>query len=302
MKAIHFLVCCLLIAGCTSTSKKEVLNSRIELHEAFPSKYVDARDVNVFLPHQYFEADTPPFRVLYMHDGQNVFTPETAYGGVAWEADSALQAMMDSGSIHPTIIVAISNNGMKRYAEYCPEKPFLDLDASVQDSVSAEYNLNKMLADEYLLFITKELKPFIDSNYRTCTDPTHTFMMGSSMGGLISCYALLEYPDVFGGAACVSTHWPFSHSPGPHPFPEVMEMYLAQSITRLDSTHRLYFDHGTVTLDSIYPPYQKRIDSIIAASDWSGENWSQQFIGAEHNEASWKARISTPLSFLLKNL
>ncbi|NQV52909.1 MAG: alpha/beta hydrolase [Flavobacteriales bacterium] len=301
MKALCYLTCCLLLAGCTSTPKEEVLVSRIETHEAFASEYVDARNVSVFLPRQYFEADAPPFRVLYMHDGQNVFTPETAYGGVAWEADSALQAMMDSGSIPPSIIVAISNNGMKRYAEYCPEKPFLALDSSVQDSVSAEYNLEKKLADEYLLFITKELKPFIDSNYKTYTDPGHTFMMGSSMGGLISCYALLEYPDVFGGAACLSTHWPFSHSPGPHPFPEVMEDYVAQTISRLDSTHRLYFDYGTVTLDSLYPPYQQRVDSIIDASDWNGDHLSLQFIGAEHNENSWKARIGTPLSFLLKN-
>lgn len=64
------------------------------------------------------------------------------------------------------------------------------------------------ISDHYLEFLVAELKPFIDSQYRTLPGQPHTFIMGSSMGGLISLYATLEYPHIFAGAGCLSTHWP----------------------------------------------------------------------------------------------
>ncbi|MFX8129754.1 alpha/beta hydrolase-fold protein, partial [Acinetobacter baumannii] len=67
-----------------------------------------------------------------------------------------------------------------------------------------------LFGDAYLRFLTDELKPRIDHDYRTLSDRDHTVVVGSSMGGLISCYALAERPDVFGRAGCVSTHWPLT--------------------------------------------------------------------------------------------
>ncbi|MEQ9186294.1 MAG: alpha/beta hydrolase-fold protein [Cryomorphaceae bacterium] len=293
------LSCCILLLACDSAPSSKIFSSRIDVYAGFQSEFVEARNVEVFLPRQYFESDSTHFRVLYMHDGQNVFNPETSYGGVAWEADSALQAMIDANTIYPTIVVAIWNNGMQRYAEYCPEKPFATLDPLVKAELTTEYGLDELLADDYLRFVTEEVKPFIDSNYRTFREASGTFIMGASMGGLISCYALLEHPEVFGGAACLSTHWPMSHSTGHHPFPSAMETFIASRIHVLDSTHRLYFDHGTAALDSLYPVYQKSIDDCINAAEWTGQYMSLSFVGAAHNEASWKARIATPLSFLL---
>jgi enterochelin esterase-like enzyme len=268
----------------------------------FASHHVDARNIEVFLPRQYFELPRQRFNVLYIHDGQNVFDPGTAYGGVAWELDSAVQAMLDANQIRPTIVVAIWNNGMKRYNEYCPEKPFMQLSPTVRDSIDDEYRLEgNMLADEYLRFLVDEVKPFIDQHYRTESTVDHTFIMGSSMGGLISAYALLEYPEIFGGAACLSTHWPFSHQKGPHPFANVMIDYVVERYATIKDKHLLYFDLGTNTLDSLYPEHQARLDSVILSKYGEQPNYvSKRFDGHAHNEASWKARIDVPLSFLLQ--
>jgi predicted alpha/beta superfamily hydrolase len=112
------------------------------------------------------------------------------------------------------------------------------------------------------------------------------------MGGLISLYAVMEYPEIFGGAACISTHWPavdgifIEYLPGKLPNP---------------TSHKLYFDHGTINLDSLYQPLQERVDMIVAAHGFTrGQNWlSLQFEGADHNEASWRDRLHEPLLFLL---
>lgn len=278
----------------------QTFQSSIEYYPKFQSQRIAQRNVEVFLPRQYFEEPEQKFDVLYMHDGQNVFNASTAYGGVAWEVDSILQELLDNEQVRPTIVVAVWNTE-KRYLEYCPEGVFLSMDSLVQDSIRAAYKLNdELLADEYLQFLTSELKPFIDSTYRVNQSPAHTFVMGSSMGGLISCYALLEYPEIFGGAACVSTHWPLSHAAGYHPFAAQMVKYVQHEIHLLSDQQKLYFDYGTETLDSLYEPYQLLIDSVILASDFNTDNYkSLKFEGAAHDEASWQNRLNIPLTFLL---
>jgi len=118
--------------------------------------------------------------------------------------------------------------------------------------------------------------------------------MGSSMGGLISAYALCEYPDVFGRAGCVSTHWPAGDG--------CVVDYLGQHLPR-PGTHRLYFDYGTATLDATYEPFQQRADAVLKAAGYTaGRDWiTRKFPGAEHSEKSWRERVDQPLSFLLGN-
>ena len=116
--------------------------------------------------------------------------------------------------------------------------------------------------------------------------------MGSSMGGLISLYALTEYPAVFGGAACLSTHWPAGGG--------VMIDYLRSALPD-PAGHRIYFDHGTATLDSLYPPFQRRADAVMRAAGYvEGRDWvTRVFAGAEHSERAWRVRVEQPLIFLL---
>lgn len=143
------------------------------------------RKVWIYLPESY-GTSKKKYPVLYMHDGQNVFDEATsAYG--EWGVDEALDSL---GKQHKEIIVvAIDNGADKRLNEYSP----YDME-----------KYGKGEGDQYVDFLAKTLKPYIDKHYRTKKDEKNTFVAGSSMGGLISFYAILKYPKVFGGAGVFS--------------------------------------------------------------------------------------------------
>lgn len=261
-------------------------------HEAFASREVAARNVDVWLPPGYDPAGSERYPVVYMHDGQNLFDPAISYGGVDWAIDEILTGLIATGEVRPAIVVGIWNSGMARYAEYMPRKAvpsgrveFLE----GQPGLTAE----QLASDRYLRFIVAELKPFIDRQYRTLPGRADTFVMGSSMGGLISAYAVSEYPDIFGGAACVSTHWPAGRG-------QVAD-YLAAHLPQ-PGAHRLYFDFGTATLDAGYEPYQRRLDAALRERGYTaGKDWvTLKFEGAEHSEKAWRLRAGLPLEFLLR--
>jgi enterochelin esterase-like enzyme len=141
--------------------------------------------------------------------------------------------------------------------------------------------------------------PFIEKNYAVRKGPEHTFIAGSSMGGLISLYAICEYPRVFGGAACLSTHWPGIFTMENNPVPDALLDYL-RSYLPAPGKHKLYFDHGTTTLDTLYPPLQKKADEVLKNKGFTSSNWvTMEFPGEDHSETAWGKRLSLPLIFLL---
>ena len=117
--------------------------------------------------------------------------------------------------------------------------------------------------------------------------------MGSSMGGLISAYAVMEFPHVFGGAGCVSTHWPIAGG--------IVEDYVATHVPA-PGRHRFYFDYGTEAIDAQYEPHQQRVDAAMRARGYRPgvDMVSHRYLGAAHNEAAWRDRIEVPLVFLLR--
>jgi predicted alpha/beta superfamily hydrolase len=141
-----------------------------------------------------------------MHDGQNVFNPATSTHKIPWGVDEVLTSLIAAHKVRETIVVAAWCNPLKRANEYMPAKA-LDTPRGKKLKAQGEKSFGPLLSDEYLKFLVAELKPFVDTSYRTLPGQPDTFIMGSSMGGLISLYALCEYPRVFGGAGCVSTHW-----------------------------------------------------------------------------------------------
>jgi enterochelin esterase-like enzyme len=154
-------------------------------------------------------------------------------------------------------------------------------------------------SDKYLKFIVTELKPYIDNHYSTQRTQESTFIAGSSMGGLISLYAICEYPDVFGGAACLSTHWTVVYTDKDNPIPSAILSYLEKNLP-VPSNHRVYFDYGTETLDSLYEQYQRQVNLIMKARGYSAQNWETLKIqGADHSEKAWRKRLDVPLVFLL---
>ncbi len=262
----------------------------VKRHDNFRSRIVDSRHVDVWLPPAYEEQQSVRYPVVYMHDGQNLFDPQTSYGGVDWGIDETMTRLIAEKKIRPAIVVGIWNTP-KRTAEYMPQKavtfsntePIKNMPGMSQDQI---------ISDNYLKFLALELKPFIDKTYRTQPEAAHTFIMGSSMGGLISAYAMSEYPNVFGGAGCVSTHWPA----GDGIVIEYLKTHLPDA-----KTHKFYFDYGTATLDAGYEPYQLKMDEVMRNAGYrEGKNWmSRKFAGEEHSETSWRKRVDIPLAFFL---
>jgi len=272
----------------------------------FRSKHTDLRRVVVWLPSTY-RPGGPRHAVLYMHDGQNLFDRKTAGYGMEWEIDETLDRLIREKKVRPTIVVGIWNTP-KRLREYVPSKAFAHLPPKYMEQVRGLYG-GDPLSDGYLKFIVEELKPTIDKRFRVKTDRANTAIMGSSMGALISLYAIDEYPQVFGSAGMVSTHWPLllpadgGKAISDEEYAAVsgaFERYLVPALPDPRS-HRLYFDHGTETLDAVYARYQKRVDAVVAKRGYRlGANWnSRNFPGQAHNEKSWASRVEIPLRFLL---
>src|SRR5947208_5976384 len=151
------------------------------------SRYADPRRVVVWLPPGY-SAHGTKYAVLYMHDGQNLFDKATAGYGMEWEIDEHLAQLIADKKVRPTIVVGIWNTP-KRLQEYVPSKAFNGLPAEYRDKVRALYG-GDPLSDGYLKFIVRELKSAIDRKFNVKTDRENTFIMGSSMGALVSLYAI----------------------------------------------------------------------------------------------------------------
>ncbi len=276
----------LIWVACMNHEKASPLH--IDHYVNFKSDYVASRNIEVMLPPGYIKEETKQYDVIYMHDGQNIFDAKTSYAGVAWQVDKAIVKLLEKAEIRPAIIVAIWNSPL-RMNEYMPAQPL----SLVREKADREGWDGELLSDNYLKFIVKELKPFIDSTYNASTKREHTFIMGSSMGALISLYALAEYPEVFGGAACISTHWPALNG--------VFMDYVNSNLPE-PGNHKLYFDFGTETLDSLYEPYQLKVDNILTEKGYINEKHriTLKFEGADHSEESWQERVHIPLMFFLE--
>ncbi len=291
----------LFATACTPTpqkSRQQADAGTLIFHDAFTSKHFPTRDVLVWLPEGYTPEER--YAVLYMHDAQMLFDATTSWNKQTWNVDSVATATQRDGRCRPFIVVGIENHPKGRLVEYMPERmlDYLPADNSSLQKIGRE----QFIADDYLKFLVEELKPFIDSHYSTLTDRDNTVVMGSSMGGLISLYALAEYPEVFGGAGCLSTHSvvavdaPRTQAPT---WGKAFRDYLNDHLPAAEG-HRVYMDYGDQTLDAAYEPYQKAIDSLFAAKGWGEANFCTRFFaGHAHDERSWQSRLHIPFAWLL---
>lgn len=299
----RFLLCAAVafvaIACAPATQPQQQVDSgRLEVHAAFPSKHFPARDVLVWLPEGY--SPEQRYAVLYMHDAQMIFDARTSWNKQTWDVDGVAAALQRDGRCRPFLVVGIENHPTDRLTEYMPEKLLDYLPAN--DSLLQRVGRERFLADDYLKFLVEELKPFIDSRYATLTDAANTVVMGSSMGGLISLYALAEYPEVFGAAGCLSTHTPVAFDDVEREAPRWSAAFRAYLNDHLPDAgrHRVYMDYGDQTLDAAYAPFQRQVDSLFAAQGWNEEQVQTRFFaGHAHDENSWNARLDIPLTWLL---
>jgi enterochelin esterase-like enzyme/glycosidase len=267
-------------------------------HASVASEFVDPRHVDVYLPRGYHESGKR-YAVVYAHDGQNLFNPGMSFTGIDWGIDEAVESLLAAGAIDDVIVVGIWNTP-KRGREYQPQFVSDALPPDTRQLIN-EFIGGQPLSDDYLRFVVTELKPFIDANYSTRTGRDHTFLLGSSMGGLISMYGVQEYPEVFGGAACLSTHWPavFGEGEQAEAVTHMLDR-LAERMAPLHA-HRWYFDYGTTELDAVYEQYQLPVDARLRKLGYAeGKTWlTRKYDGAGHAERYWRERVHVPLSFLL---
>lgn len=266
----------------------------------FESRHVPARNVDIWLPPDYAQDSERKYPVIYMHDGQNLFDPALSFSGVDWGVDPALRGLIETGEIEAPIVVGIWNTD-NRLGEYMPEQSVQDPAARTEvdqyiNQFRSEFEFN-LASDAYLALVVEELKPWVDAEYRTRAGQADTHMIGSSMGALISLYAICRYPEVFCGAACLSTAWHFgqevhipwfgSHLPDP-------------------ATHKVYFDMGG--REDVWPKAnhtllkkQAEMDELVRAAGYcDGESLlTLVFPEGKHHETYWRARLDRPLKFLL---
>lgn len=259
------------------------------------SAFVAPRLVDVWLPEDYDASKR--YAVLYMHDGQAIFDGASCISHTGWHVDAAIDALRPR--LRDTIVVGVWNTGDTRAGEYFPQKALAQLRESTRSLFMRDRLLGQPKADDYLRFLVEELKPSIDQRYPTLQDAPNTFIMGSSMGGLISLYALCEYPEVFGAAACLSTHWIGDYESNAA-IPLALFTYLQECLPD-PATHRIYMDRGDATLDAQYPVHQSFADVLLHEKGYSGSNFqSLVFQGAAHTESDWALRLDRPLIFLLE--
>jgi predicted alpha/beta superfamily hydrolase len=244
------------------------------------------RSIYVLLPPSYARDPARRYPVIYMQDGQNLFDAALSYAG-EWQVDETIEALGPEG--YEAIVVGVANMEARRIDEYSPFK-----DARLQRGGRGDW---------YVAFLANTVKPLIDQAFRTMPDRAHTGVLGSSMGGLISLYALFSRPDVFGFAGALSPSLWFAQ--------EAIFPYVRQAAFR---PGRIYLDLGTheggAPRPARRPPHAytsrylagaRRMRALLIAKGYA-EGRMLRYLeeqDAPHSEAAWARRLPGALAFLL---
>ena len=253
--------------------KKSTANKNVRIIDTafFIPQLNRTRRVWVYLPPSYI-GSTKKYPVLYMHDGQNVFDDTTSFSG-EWGVDEAIDTL--GLTTKECIVVGIDNGGNRRLNEYCP------YDFALK-GIGANNNTNVGEGGKYVDFLVKTLKPFIDKRYRTLKDSKNTFTAGSSMGGLISMYALIKYPKVFGGAGVFS--------PAFWVAPKIFDDIKAKG-KKVNA--KIYFYAGDEEGETMVPMTIRAFNEMHRVS--KSKMCEVIRAGGKHNEPRW--RIEFPLFY-----
>jgi len=252
------------------------LKSRLHKHTRFASQLIDEKhDFIVYVP-QAFNADPNRFfPVLYLHDGQNLFDPETSFiKGNYWRVGEAADAMIASGEVEPLVIVGIYNAGARRINEYTPLE---------------DRRLGGGNADAYGQMLVEELKPFVAHHYRTLAGPENCGMGGSSLGGLVTLYLGMRYPEVYGKLAVFSPSvW----------WRDRVILKYVEGIPQ-KTGQRIWLDIGTDEGRRAMPDV-RALKRMLVKKGWRpGKDLEYREIpGGQHSEYAWAERVAPMLKFL----
>lgn len=295
----------LLLSTVSHAQVMQVSSGKLITLDRFESQYVSPRTIRIWLPDNF--SQTQSYALIIMHDGQMLFDASSTWNKQEWGADEVAQTLIDEGKVMPFIIVGVDNISGLRHAEYFPQAPFLAMtNQQQQDAYALQrapgqllFGSSEVKSDNYARFLTTELKPYLVANYPIVNDPKHHFLMGASMGGLISWYTAISYPSEYGGVACLSTHWLGGFDPNDISMFTQFYHFLDQQLP-MPQQFLMYFDYGDQTLDRHYPKLQRKINLLLDDKQYRYPMTQvMYFPGAEHSEDSWRARLHIPMQFLL---
>lgn len=279
MKYFFILMTCLAALRASPIQSRELNRSKgqvLILPEFFSVLLGNKRALRIYLPPHY-DQSKEHYPVLYMHDAQNLFDKKTSYAGTEWEVDESMDRLISERKIRPTVVVGLDNTGISRINEYTPTR---------------DLHYGGGRGELYLRFIEEELMPYIESRYRVLKGPENTYLIGSSLGGLISFYAGLTRPMTFGGVGCLSGSlwWDNKHL--------INQVQLTPS-HRLPPT-LIYLDAGGIN-DNLGDTLEMR-EALLSKGRILGKNlFFVHEPDGRHNEAAWARRFPLAATFLLKN-
>lgn len=229
------------------------------------------RRIWIYLPKDYQNSEKK-YPVLYMHDGQNLFDRATSFSG-EWGVDESLDSMNLAGD-YGCIVVGIDNGGANRLNEYSPW-------------VNSQYGGGQ--GDEYVEFLVETLKPYIDINYRTLSDSDNTGIMGGSMGGLISMYAGIRYPEVFGRVGAFSSSYWFSD-----------QSYAQVNDTGVKPTSYFYLIAGSQEGGNQVKDMNEMVETLKARGAEDANVFSQAHADGKHSEWYWEREFPKAYKWLFE--
>lgn len=258
---------------------KHTLTGNIKRHRGFRSKiFGNRRDVLVYLPRGYRRFWRVRYPVLYLQDGQNVFDAATSFGGVEWGVDETAQRLIRKNLIEPLIIVAVANTGEDRIHEYAPTRGVIE---------AKRKRRSRGLARNYGRFLIEELKPYIDTRYRTKSQAEFTGLGGSSLGALLTLSLGLWFPNVFTRLIVMS--------------PSVWwdDCVIYKMVEELDKKPPLKIWLDTGTREQGWERARALLDRLIEKGWRLGDDLIYAEIeGGDHSEGAWAARVDPALRFL----
>ncbi|HJU88456.1 MAG TPA: alpha/beta hydrolase-fold protein [Gemmatimonadaceae bacterium] len=251
------------------------LTGNFRKHAAFRSQFLSApHDIIVYLPPGYDAEPERRYPVLYLHDGQNLFDASTAFS-TEWGVDETAEGLISTGELQPLIIVGIYNAGAYRIDEYTPTR----------DRAKRAGGKAKL----YGRMLVEELKPFIDSEYRTRADAANTGLGGSSLGGLVSLYLGLLYSGIFWKLAILS--------------PSVWwdNRFIVRRVRALSTKppSRIWLSTGTAEGDGVVDAARRVRDALLAKGWQLDRDLAYREIeGGRHHETAWGEVMGEVLKFL----
>ena len=216
--------------------------------------------LRIYLPAGYHENHLKRYGVLYLHDGQNVFLPEEAFMGREWQVDETLD-LLDSMSLIDQVIVVGVHSGQR------------------------EDDYSQPGYEHYGRALVEELKPWIDKTFRTLPEPASTAVMGSSLGGVVAFYMAWEYPEVFGGAACLSPTFWYQNN--------LLDRVREESIESRRGL-KIYLDSGWPR-DNYEVTLAMANALVEAGFEYGSQLMHSAFPMARHHEDAWAARVHLPI-------